>query len=90
MLVVSDLWGYPGAGWYGRQAPWDDWDAWSAFVRDLARRNGDHDMVWDIWNEPDVPYFWTGTEAQYHELYRRAYIAIRQELGTRATVASPR
>ena len=41
-------------------------------------------MVWDIWNEPDVPYFWTGTEAQYHELDRRAYIAIRQELGTRA------
>ena len=46
-------------------------------------------MVWDIWNEPDVPYFWTGTEAQYHELYRRAYVAIRQELGTRATVAGP-
>ena len=45
------------------------------------RRNGDRDMVWDIWNEPDVPYFWTGTEAQYHELYRRAYVAIRQEVG---------
>ncbi len=89
MLVVSDLWGYPGAGWYGRQAPWEDWDAWSAFVRDLARRYGDHDMVWDIWNEPDVPYFWTGTEAQYHELYRRAYVAIRQELGARATIAGP-
>ena len=24
MFVLSDLWGYPGAGWYGRQAPWVD------------------------------------------------------------------
>jgi hypothetical protein len=89
MFVVSDLWGYPGAGWYGRRAPWEDWDAWSAFVRDLARRNRDRDMVWDVWNEPDVPYFWTGTQAQYHELYRRAFVAIRQELGARATIAGP-
>jgi xylan 1,4-beta-xylosidase len=89
MLVVSDLWGYPGAGWYGRRAPWEDWDAWSAFVRDLAHRNRDHDIVWDIWNEPNIPYFWTGTEAQYHDLYRRAYVAIRQELGAQATIAGP-
>jgi xylan 1,4-beta-xylosidase len=89
MLVVSDLWGYPGAGWYGRQAPWEDWDAWSDFVRDLARNWRGHDMIWDIWNEPDVPYFWTGTEAQYHELYRRAYLAIRTELGPGALIAGP-
>jgi DNA-binding beta-propeller fold protein YncE len=89
MLVMSDLWGYPGAGWYGRRAPWEDWDAWSAFVRDLARANRGRDIVWDVWNEPDVPYFWTGTEAQYHELYRRAYVAIRQELGPQAMVAGP-
>jgi xylan 1,4-beta-xylosidase len=89
MLVVSDLWGYPGAGWYGRRAPWDDWDAWSDFVRGLARSNREHAVVWDVWNEPDVPYFWTGTEAQYHELYRRAYVAIRQELGPGALIAGP-
>jgi 6-phosphogluconolactonase (cycloisomerase 2 family) len=89
MLVVSDLWGYPGAGWYGRRAPWEDWDAWSDFVRDLARRNRGRNIVWDVWNEPDTPYFWTGTEAQYHELYRRAYVAIRQELGATARIAGP-
>jgi xylan 1,4-beta-xylosidase len=89
MLVVSDLWGYPGAGWYGRRAPWEDWDAWSAFVRRLAVDNRSRDLIWDVWNEPDWPYFWTGSEAQYHELYRRAYVAIRQELGPRATIAGP-
>jgi xylan 1,4-beta-xylosidase len=89
MLVVSDLWGYPGAGWYGRQAPWENWDAWSAFVRRLAADNRSRDIIWDVWNEPDWPYFWTGSEAQYHELYRRAYVAIRQELGTGAIIAGP-
>jgi hypothetical protein len=89
MLVVSDLWGYPGAGWYGRKAPWVDWDAWSDFVRTVAAANRSRDLIWDVWNEPDWPYFWTGSEAQYHELYRRAYVAIRQELGADAIIAGP-
>jgi xylan 1,4-beta-xylosidase len=89
MLVVSDLWGYPGADWYGRQAPWTDWDAWSGFVRRLAIENRSRRLIWDVWNEPDWPYFWTGSEAQYHELYRRAYVAIRQELGRDAIIAGP-
>jgi hypothetical protein len=89
MLVLSDLWGYPGAGWYGRQAPWVNWDAWSNFVRQMAADNRSRHVIWDVWNEPDWPYFWTGTEAQYHELYRRAYVAIRQELGPDAIIASP-
>jgi hypothetical protein len=89
MLVASDLWGYPGAGWYGGQAPWVDWDAWSAFVRQLAADNRSRELIWDVWNEPNEPYFWTGSEAQYHELYRRAYVAIRQELGPDAIIAGP-
>ncbi|HSD81423.1 MAG TPA: hypothetical protein VLB47_12195, partial [Solirubrobacteraceae bacterium] len=88
-LVVSDLWGYPGAGWYGRSAPWEDWGAWTDFVRRLARENRGRDLVWDVWNEPDVPYFWTGSQAQYLEAYRRAEAAIRGELGTAATIAGP-
>ena len=23
VIVVSDLWGYPGANWYGRRPPWE-------------------------------------------------------------------
>jgi len=66
-----------------------DWAAWSAFVRDLAARNRSRDLIWDIWNEPDNPYFWTGSEAQFHELYRLAYVAIRREVGPGATIAGP-
>ncbi len=58
-------------------------------MRRLAAENSSRDLIWDIWNEPDVPYFWTGSEAQYHELYRRAYVAIRQEVGADAIIAGP-
>jgi xylan 1,4-beta-xylosidase len=89
ILVLSDLWGYPGANWYGRQPPWRDLGRWAGFVRDVARANRGRSLVWDVWNEPDQPYFWNGTEAQFHETYRVAYEVIRQELGAEAVIAGP-
>ena len=89
IFVLSDLWGYPGANWYGREPPWADFGRWANFVRDVARTNRGRALVWDIWNEPDRPYFWNGTEAQFHETYRVAYEAIRRELGPDATIAGP-
>lgn len=89
ILVLSDLWGYPGANWYGREPPWMDFGRWADFVRDVARANRGRAIVWDVWNEPDRPYFWNGTEAQFHETYRVAYQAIRQELGPDAAISGP-
>lgn len=89
ILVLSDLWGYPGANWYGREPPWTDFGRWADFVRDVARANRGRALVWDIWNEPDRPYFWNGTEAQFHETYRVAYEAIRHALGPDAAIAGP-
>jgi len=88
-LVVSDLWGYPGLDWYGRVAPWRDLDAWRGFVTDLARRYGGRGFVWDVWNEPDREYSWTGTRAQFHETYRVAAQAIRAAAGPGETIAGP-
>jgi hypothetical protein len=89
IVVVSDLWGYPGANWYGRRPPWEDLDAWAAYVRGLARANRGHRLVWDIWNEPDLPYYWNGTMAQFHATYRVAYETLRAELGPRAVIGGP-
>jgi len=89
VVVVSDLWGYPGANWYGRRPPWEDLDAWGSFVRELARSTRGETMVWDIWNEPDQPYFWNGTRAQLYATYSAAYVALRSELGPRAVIAGP-
>jgi xylan 1,4-beta-xylosidase len=89
ILVLSDLWGYPGANWYGRRPPWEDFAAWSGFVREQARANRGRTLVWDIWNDPDQPIFWNGTQAEFHETYRIAYEAIREELGPGAVIAGP-
>jgi xylan 1,4-beta-xylosidase len=89
ILVLSDLWGYPGANWYGRQPPWQNLGSWARFVRDVARANRGRSLVWDVWNEPDQPYFWNGTEADFHATYRVAYEVVRQELGPDAVIAGP-
>ena len=89
ILVLSDLWGYPGANWYGRRPPWQDLGGWARFVRDVARANRGRSLVWDVWNEPDQPYFWNGTEADFHATYRVAYDVIRQVLGPDAVIAGP-
>ena len=89
IVVISDLWSYPGANWYGRRPPWEDLDAWSAFVRRLAREHRDHDFIWDVWNEPDHPYFWNGTMQQLHRTYAAAYAALRDELGPKAVITGP-
>ena len=62
-----DLRGRRVAVAWGRRPPWEDLDAWSDFVRRLARRHREHRFVWDVWNEPDHPYFWNGTQQQFHQ-----------------------
>jgi hypothetical protein len=89
IVVLSDLWGYPGANWYGRRPPWEDLAAWGAFVRRTARAHPDPALVWDVWNEPDHAYFWNGTREQLYETYRVAYQALRRELGPRAVISGP-
>ncbi|MFA9270648.1 MAG: hypothetical protein ACEQSX_07810 [Baekduiaceae bacterium] len=89
--VLSDLWGMPGSGipWNGRGAPYADLDAWRRFVERAAAQAKGRDVVWDVWNEPDHPYFWQGTRAQYHDTFRVAEQALRRVLGPRAFVIGP-
>ena len=89
IIVVSDLWGYPGANWYGRRPPWEDLQAWGEFVRRLARAHRRDHLIWDVWNEPDQPYFWNGTREQFYATYRVAYEAVRTELGPSAVISGP-
>lgn len=90
--VVSDEWGYPAdtPPWRGRGAPYDDYSAYETFVTDLAERwQGRPGVVWDLWNEPNGSYFWSGTEAQHLETFRRTHDAIRAVLGSSALIEGP-
>jgi xylan 1,4-beta-xylosidase len=65
-------------------SPPRDWDRWSDLVHHLTRhlvdRYGlDEVATWgfEVWNEANLEVFWTGTRAEYLELYRRAAEAVK-------------
>jgi xylan 1,4-beta-xylosidase len=59
----------------------DDWKAFVAlFVRHLIDRYGAAEVrqwYFEVWNEPDLGFFWSGTQQQYFELYKASVEAVR-------------
>ena len=88
-LVLSDLWGYPSAGWEGRGPPWEHLDAWARTVRRAARSLRGRPVEFDVWNEPDAENFWNGTREQFFRVYAVAARTLVDELGQAAVVGGP-
>lgn len=91
-LVLSDAWGYP-PGWV---PPYDDLNGWRTLVRttierqDLAAaaRAQPERILFEPWNEPDVPIFWDGTEEQFFDVFVAAEQVIR-EVYPNSLIAGP-
>jgi xylan 1,4-beta-xylosidase len=66
-------------------SPPKDWDRWHALVRDLVAHLVDRygrDEVRDrwsfeVWNEPNLEVFWSGTPEEYFRLYDLSAAAVR-------------
>ena len=63
--------------WKGNITPPRDMAKWNSLIRALMehwreRYGADEVARWyfEVWNEPDLPGFWSGTERQYFDLYR--------------------
>jgi xylan 1,4-beta-xylosidase len=58
-------------------SPPKDWDRWADLIRDLAahltERYGRDEVVsrwaFEVWNEPNLEVFWSGTPEEYFRLY---------------------
>ena len=69
----------------GLYEEWDDWTTddgdpinyWGRFVYQVVDRYGDRVKHWEMWNEPDLEYFWTGTSADYTQLLKVGYRATK-------------
>ena len=78
----SDL-GCAGVGFNNTPPP--DPALYAAVVRHVAQHYNDgwdngyhlHIRYWEIWNEPDLVPFWSGTSAQYYTLYGDAARALK-------------
>lgn len=63
-------------------------DAWKRYVTTAAERYGNK-VDYQIWNEPSVINFWTGTVTQMARLTATASKAITNAAGRKATVVAP-
>ncbi len=71
--------------WRGNVTPPKSYPKWEALVEALTRhleeRYGRDEVAswyFEVWNEPNLDGFWSGTQADYWELYARAAHAIKR------------
>ncbi|HIE38752.1 MAG TPA: hypothetical protein EYH30_07230 [Anaerolineales bacterium] len=62
----------------GLYLPWDHPDNyWGNYVNTVVSHFGDRVKYWEMWNEPEWEYFWTGTSADYAQLLKVGYLATK-------------
>ncbi|WP_409467760.1 RICIN domain-containing protein [Streptomyces sp. HC307] len=79
-ILPHDLWGADGTTDPTYPGDNGDWTLFDSFYDRLladAKAAGMTDIQWDIWNEPDWHPFWDRPQAQYLEMWKRAYQRIR-------------
>ncbi len=50
---------------------------WKRYVAAVVNRYKGTIRVWEVWNEPDVPYFWKAGVGEYLTLLRETYATIK-------------
>lgn len=74
-IVISDGWEYDK-----KNLPNNNQEKWSAYVKNiLDKTNGDNYQIrYDIWNEPDIPYFWSASWNEFLENWKKTVILMRE------------
>ena len=84
----------------GNITPPNDSDAWGGLIERLVghwveRYGAEEVREWffEVWNEPNLDHFWTGTQEEYFDLYRHTANAIKRvdpelKVGGPATAAN--
>jgi len=74
--------------WRANVTPPASLDKWGALISEAVghweRRYGRDEVIkwyFEVWNEPDVPAFWTGNRDEYFALYRAAAMAVKGVCG---------
>ena len=64
-------------GRYWRSPP-ADFDEFGEFVFDLVTRYKDRIHSWELWNEPDIEWYWTGTPEEFARYIKVGSDAVRR------------
>jgi len=70
--------------WKGNTTPPKDYIKWEGLIRNLVahfteRYGSDEVKIWyfEVWNEPNLSGFWSGTQEEYFKLYKHSVHAIK-------------
>src|SRR5206468_5292748 len=88
--------GNPGVFFYGMNVtPPKSNEAWADLVKNFAAHlidrygiNEVKNWPFEVWNEPNLGTFWTGTKQQYFEMYKASAVAMKS-LDRRIQVGGP-
>ena len=72
----------------GRYIAPEDVPLFLEYVRRTVEHYKDRVYAWEIWNEPDIARFWTGTPEEFYDLARRTAKTIR-EVHPKARILGP-
>jgi hypothetical protein len=75
--AIDDVTPLAGIPRWGLVIPRDMAD-WELFVRTLAGRVQGRVTSWEIWNEPDIPVFWTSSPQDFMQLTRSSATVLRE------------
>ena len=76
LLDFSAAWAVGQGGEWSSAPP--PHDLWANYVAQTVGRYKDRVHAWEVWNEPNVPVFWSGTKEQYAALLGVTYDTIKR------------
>lgn len=85
IFLIHDLWGADGtqnssAPYPGDNGDWTSWDEYlTQWISDMNANDATTALSVDLWNEPDLTYFWTRGQTQYLEMWGRTWHRLRAE-----------
>jgi hypothetical protein len=76
-VCYTPAWANPHPTDYWRQPP-TDLKRFGAFMGVIAGRYRGQIASWELWNEPDIENYWTGTPAEFAEMVREGARQVRR------------
>jgi len=82
--INTDTWTHHNYRAYGWACPPKDYDKWYMLIYELVchcmQRYGEEEIktwYWELWNEPDLSYYWKGTIEEFNKLYDYTVAAVK-------------
>jgi xylan 1,4-beta-xylosidase len=82
--ITADTWTHHNYKAYGWACPPKDYDRWFDLIQGLVvhclERYGADEVrtwYWELWNEPDLDYYWKGSIAEFNKLYDYTVAAVK-------------